>query len=224
MKNMTTHLMVGRGVVVCLLLLVLTNLKVAAQEICPIYPRAMDQVFVCYELSKLKIAQNSCLHNPVKFTFPALPSNITVTFDAGDGNGPVNVSSDGVILTVTYPSPGQFPLNWTMNTTYGNFSGTILFQSNFNNLDANYSDFLPDETWGDMIGNTYTPPVSGAYPPGSPNTLPVSAGGIVHILYANPDHRMRKPFIFVEGFDPILEGLDQYVAPTYKPMVSSLLM
>lgn len=211
MTTFISHRMVRNKALVCLFLAIFTFSQTNAQEICPDYPRVMDQVFVCYEPSKIKIDQNSCLHNPVRFTFPALPPDITVSFDAGDNNGPVSISTSGEVLTVTYTDPGQYQLNWTMNTSWGDFSGSITFQANFNNEDANYSDFLPHETWGDIVGDTYTPSANGAYPLGNPNTLPVTAGGIVHILYANPDHQMRKPFIFVEGFDPILGPANEYL-------------
>lgn len=208
MKTVVFRRMARKGVFVCLLLAMFTFFKTAAQEICPEYPRAMDQVFVCYENKSLKIKQNANLHNPVRFKFPEFPSDVTITFDAGDGNGIIPVSP-GEIKAVTYSGPGQYTLAWEVQyysylpPTPGVRSrfGSSTFQCNVNNEDANYSDFLPHETWGDISGNTYTPPANGAYPPGSPNTLPVTAGGIVHILYANPDHQMRKPFIFVEGFD-----------------------
>ena len=234
MQNLTSCRTVSGGLIICLMLASPSFFCAQTTKSCPAYPRAMDQVYVCLETTQhpgnpgtdhtysyeLTLDQNINLHNPVRFTFPTLPYDfnlnvIEATFDFGDGNGPVAISSEE-IKTISYPAPGQYTLNWTIRCL-GNscakldYSGSITFQNNFNNTDANYNDFLPDETWGDMIGNTYTPPVSGAYPPGSPNTLPVSAGGIVHILYANPDHQMRKPFIFVEGFDPILEGSDQYV-------------
>lgn len=214
--------MVGGWLFLCLLL----TFSVRSIAQCPDYPRAMDQVYVCYNGDyTLSFDQNVTIHNPVRFTFPILPSDVTVFFDYDSNDGiPIENVSSAEIKTVSYSAPGQYRLYWVVQWVSGyeldpqgnpvpitsSKSGHFTFQTNFNNTNANYNDFLPNETWGDILGNTYTPPANGAYPPGSLNTLPVTAGGIVHILYANPDHQMRKPFIFVEGFDPILEGGSKY--------------
>jgi pimeloyl-ACP methyl ester carboxylesterase len=176
---------------------------------CPDYPRAYNEVYVCLTRDGLKLDQKATLHNPVNFVFPPLPAGSTIEFDAGDGNGPVTVLANEV-LSVTYASPGQYNISWVLTTIYIGQTGTELFQTNFNNVDADYADFAPHESWGDIVGNTYTPDTEGVYPNDSPYALPVDAGGIVHVLYANPDHQMRKPFVFVEGFDPVLEGADKY--------------
>jgi len=220
MKTFTSRHTAGSRAFLCLLLSFITFLGVHAQDFCPVYPRAMDQVYVCYQVPthplerhKLKLEQSATLHNPVRFTFPAIPPDISVSFDAGDGNGPINVSSNGDILTVTYVSAGQHLVHWTMDGPLGfHGEGFITFQTNFN-PDFPYADnpdhFTIPSTAFNV--NTYTPSPGGAYPPGSPNTAPVTAGGIVHILYANPDHQLRKPFILVEGFDPILGPSNEYV-------------
>lgn len=176
---------------------------------CPVYPRAYNEVYVCLTPEGLKFDQNSTLHNPVNFVFPPLPNGSTIEFDAGNGNGPVTVLANET-LSVTYASPGQYSISWVLTTPFIGYTGSETFQTNFNNVDANYADFTPHETWGDLVGNTYTPQTNGAYPAGSPYAQPVNAGGIVHILYANPDRQMRKPFVFVEGFDPILDGAEKY--------------
>ncbi|MDO8365480.1 MAG: hypothetical protein Q7T20_01700, partial [Saprospiraceae bacterium] len=123
---MTPLLLMGRRFFVCLLLTIFISLKVNAQEICPVYPRAMDQAYLCLKTEykhfaflppkleySLSLEQNATLHNPVRFTFPEIPPNVTVSFDAGDGIGFRTVSSSE-ILTVSYPTPGQIPLIWTI--------------------------------------------------------------------------------------------------------------
>ena len=131
-----------------------------------------------------------------------------------DGLGPITISSGGTAL-ITYAAPGQFNLAWTMSITKNidgsvtNHTGALTFQANFNPA-FTYPVPGPDEVWGDMLGNTYTPPINNSYPSGSAYNAPLKAGGLVNIRYANPDHILRKPFILVEGFDPILTGSDQY--------------
>lgn len=227
MNTLTFYRWVGRHLLLCLLFSFSCFFESIAQTNCPSYPRAMDQVYVCHTKEVIDLGtgeehfhdlgfdQNATLHNPVRFTFPVLPADITLSFDAGDGNGFSVVSSEE-IKNISYSAPGQFVLAWRIDyfdPTFGlkTKTGTYTFQTNFNNVDANYNDFLPHNTWRTLVGNTYTPPASNAYPAGHPNNNPVNAGGVVHILYANPDHLMRKPFIFVEGFDPIVEANDKYV-------------
>ncbi|GAB4499089.1 MAG: hypothetical protein OHK0019_35620 [Saprospiraceae bacterium] len=187
----------------------------------------MDQVFVCYDgvNNTLSFEQNATLHNPIRFTFPTFLPDVTVSFNAGDGLGASTVV-DNEIRSVTYAAPGQYQLWWAVswisgyeNDPLGNpvpiisaKTGLFTFQTNFNQ-DVNYNNFLPDQTWNEptFVGQTYTPPAGNAYPAGSPFNAPVTADGIVQILYANPDHQMRKPFILVEGFDPIIENPLKYV-------------
>ena len=173
MQNLTSCRTVSGGLIICLMLASPSFFCAQTTKSCPAYPRAMDQVYVCLETTQhpgnpgtdhtysyeLTLDQNINLHNPVRFTFPTLPYDfnlnvIEATFDFGDGNGPVAISSEE-IKTISYPAPGQYTLNWTIRCL-GNscakldYSGSITFQNNFNNTDANYNDFLPDETWGDM--------------------------------------------------------------------------
>ena len=66
MNTLTALVLKGRGLLLCLLLTFLATKGITQ---CLQYPRAYDQVFVCYDDTSVKIEQNSCLHNPVRFTF-----------------------------------------------------------------------------------------------------------------------------------------------------------
>lgn len=208
--------MAGRELVFCLLLMLQFNLS---GQNCPPYPRAIDQVYVCCG-SNAAFGQNASIHNPIRFKFGTFPNydNYKVEVDFKDGQG-YQLCNSGEIKTIAYPagSSGQITIEWKIFWTTGNppneidhyTSGQHVHQLNFND-EVNYADYLTGTPWGNITGDTYTPPASNAYPPGSPYNNPVSGGGIVHILYANPDLQLRKPFILVEGFDPI-DNLDEYI-------------
>ena len=66
-------------------------------QICPDYPRNMDEVLVCFGPDGLTFEQSATLHNPVKFRFPVfLEGVIHVDFADGNGKGSVSVLSDAV--------------------------------------------------------------------------------------------------------------------------------
>ncbi|MCE7925327.1 MAG: T9SS C-terminal target domain-containing protein [Haliscomenobacteraceae bacterium CHB4] len=211
MKFMTAHPPISGRPLVCLLLAFLLSLALHSQ--CPSYPRRIDECFVCVDGdAQLEFQQRAFIHNPVRFNFGAFPADITLTIDFADGLGPVTVAPS-TIRTVTYPTsstPTQYSLAWTTLRPNGaGATGTQTIQTNFN-TGINYSDYLPHESLSNLNGNTYSPPAGNAYPPGSPFNSPTSAGGMVHVLYANPDHQLRKPFILVEGFDPVINTPAEY--------------
>jgi len=114
MKNLTACPWSGWPIV-CLLLC----FPFFSKAQCPAYPRAMDQVYICYSADHLlSFDQNATLHNPVRFTFPGFPSDVTVTFNAGDGNGQ-NIIDSEEIRTVSYAAPGQYQLYWTVSWVSG---------------------------------------------------------------------------------------------------------
>lgn len=219
MKNLTVHLPVGWGAIFCLLFTFSYHTR--AQTIsCPAYPRDLDEVFICLQTpgsnQAVKLDNNVSIHNPVRFVFPSflLNPSMTVTelkVDFGDGNG-LQIISSGETKTIVYPAAGQFDLNWMVrfnNNFLLTFYGESAFQLSFNN-DVNYSNFRPDETWADITGASYTPPSGNFYPPGSPFNEAGAGGGLVHILYGNPEKELRKPFILVGGFDPIRTNSSSY--------------
>lgn len=193
----------------------------AAAQSCPELPRAYDQVFVCLGPEGLSLSPEASIHNPVRFTFPPIASDQILSVNFGDGGGYHNIhDGDPLVYEITYPSEGQYTILWRVihvtqfccdpdgepyyiHTVLS--EGQTVFQFSANPL-VDYNDFLPHEVWSDMSGNTFTPPQNSGYPVGSPWNDPVNAGGIVSILYANPDHKLRKPFILIDGFDPVLHG------------------
>ena len=64
MRKIISHRMVGGWLLACLLLAFSQTLF--AQ--CPAYPRAMDQVFVCYDPAEktVKLDPAATIHNPVR--------------------------------------------------------------------------------------------------------------------------------------------------------------
>ena len=220
MNYISAHRTVSGWPFFCLLLTLFTTSLAAQATFCPPYPRAIDQAYVCVVAKngfQLELEQRATLHSPVRFVFPgfALTPQLTITslsIDFGDGLGSRTITS-GSTVSVVYPTSNtQYTLTYSVNIigdgTSNTWDGTIIYQNNAN-PDVNYSSEAPDETWGDLTGNTFTPP-SDAYPPGSTYALPATAGGLVHIKYANADKKMRKPFILVEGFDPIITPANEY--------------
>ena len=216
-----------RGQIPVCLLFILFHLSLAAQtKFCPPYPRTMDQALVCLEfkddIAMLKLDQRAIGYNPVRFVFPSFmvaPSPASTTLeilslsvDFADGMGTRTVTS-GSTVTITYPGPGQYSLIYEMNIRINADAilvpGDMIFQSNINSV-FTYPVPAPNALIN-AIGETYTPPAN-AYPPGSPYNNPIQAGGKVSIQYANPaDQTLRKPFIIVEGFDPIINTPEEYV-------------
>jgi hypothetical protein len=76
MKHRSAHVTMGGWLLLCLLLCFTHAAK--AQQICPAYPRDMYQVYACVE--GLTFEQKSILHNPVRFVFPTMPTDITLHF------------------------------------------------------------------------------------------------------------------------------------------------
>ncbi len=221
MKNLTARRMVGYRLFFCLLLFFAAR---ASSQICPDYPRDIDEVLVCFGPGGLKFEQNATLHNPVHFRFPVFLEGV-IKIDFADGNGIVSASS-GEIKTVIYPDPGQYSISWQTSFVTGYTccdgdgnpiqnavaaSGVQVFQTNFNPA-IDYTASRPSATWDNITGAIYSPPPSTAYPAGSPYREPRSNTGIVQILYANPaDPVLRKPLIIVDGFDPVLGTPEEYV-------------
>ena len=225
MKKITTHRTVSGWPLFCLLFTCYHALLSAQVTLCAPYPRQLDQAYICFVVDNsneyheitLKLDQRATVHSPVRFVFPSFTLSPTLavqslSVDFGDGLGMRSISS-GSSVSVVYASGSQATLSWSMTiaqngTPLNTYLGTLTYQCN-SNSSINYNSEQPDETWGDMSGNSFTPPV-GAYPSGSPYAASATAGGLVHIRYANPDHKMRKPFILVEGFDPIITSPSQY--------------
>lgn len=154
----------------------LATSHIPAQQ-CPIYPRDMDEVFVCCG-AKPNFEQNASIHNPTRFTFGDFPNwdNYTVRVDFKDGQCFQDIVS-GETKTITYPagSSGQIAIEWQVTWSIGNppeeidhgTSGIHAFQLNFNDA-VSYVALRPDATWDDISGATYTPTSNTAYPGGSP--------------------------------------------------------
>jgi hypothetical protein len=81
----------------------------------------MDQVYVCYNGDyTLSFDQNVTVHNSVRFTFPILPSDVTVFFDYDSDDGiPIENVSSAEIKTVSYSAPGQYRLYWVVQWVSG---------------------------------------------------------------------------------------------------------
>lgn len=204
---------------VWLCLLFFLHSLTAQVEFCPPYPRMADQSYFCFEVENggviLKLEQSASLYNTVKFVFPSFTPHpaIKVTYlnvNFGDGMGPRAITS-GSTVNITYSSPGRYPVTWEGGVLGG--SGTLpivgskIFQSN-QNSNFTYPVPAPDDIWDELSG-TFTPPATTGYPSGSPYNAPTTAGGLVNIRYANPaDPVLRKPFILLEGFDPILNAAE----------------
>ncbi len=58
---------------------------------------------------------------------------------------------------------------------------------------------VPDDTWY-IAGASYTPPEC-PYIPNAHDRQAGSAGAYVHVLYAQPDKKLRRPLLFIEGLD-----------------------
>lgn len=206
MKKFSAHWLVSSWALLCLLLHF--NIPLHAQ--CPAYPRAVDQVFVCINGGGLIVNQQGINQNPIRLTFPIFTTG-DYTFDAGDGTGEFIVTS-GMTRTIQYPSSGRYTLKATSWYDGEPFSETFTLQVNVNST-ATYNPNDPSHEViqsSEIFSNPYTPSVTGLYPPGSPYASTATATGITHVLYANPDKRLRKPFILVEGFDPILGSPQEY--------------
>jgi hypothetical protein len=82
--NKLTALTWGGLAWLCLLLALPCAQLTAQTELCPPYPRAMDQAFVCIEIKNneisLKLDPKAGLHNPVRFRFTTPPKNLTFTY------------------------------------------------------------------------------------------------------------------------------------------------
>lgn len=216
------------GLALLCLMLALAWQPVFAQSYCPDLPRQLDECTVCLILDDddgwfLEFGQRAFIHNPVTFKFGDFPSDITISVDFADGNGQQSILH-GSAITVSYPNinvPTQYELEWNISIEVfvplplpGNLvvltkTEKQKIQTNFN-PGVVFADQMPHTTWGNLTGNTYSPPSGNAYPAGSSYNNPVASGGIVHVQYANPDHVLRKPFILVEGFDPILKTPEHY--------------
>ncbi len=202
MNNLTALIKKSRWLLPCLLLYFFIVFQLQAQ--CPPYPRAYDQVYICQNGDAVELGQKSSIHNPVRFTFNPLPSEVTMRLNFGDGNGWHFFNSDPPsMIEVTFPSEGQYLFQWQIShgieTCCDNNGepylvwtineGSEWFQPNAN-AGVDYGDFQPAPYAG-IISKPFTPPGGD----------PIVAQGIVSVLYANPDQQMRKPFILVEGFE-----------------------
>ena len=92
MNKLTAHHMVRGWMLFCLFCLATSHIPA---QICPDYPRNMDEVLVCFGPDGLAFEQSATLHNPVKFRFPVFLEGV-IHVDFADGNGSVSVLSDAV--------------------------------------------------------------------------------------------------------------------------------
>ncbi|MBL7827484.1 MAG: hypothetical protein JNJ57_12680 [Saprospiraceae bacterium] len=112
MNHVTALARKGGRPILCLLLALLFSIfQLQAQ--CPAYPRAYDQAYVCIGNLELTFEQNSAIHNPVRFTLGAIPSDYQVQIDFGDGTG-WHAFDSGTpnIIPITYAAEGQYPVRW----------------------------------------------------------------------------------------------------------------
>ncbi|MFN0174144.1 MAG: T9SS type A sorting domain-containing protein [Saprospiraceae bacterium] len=163
--------------------------------------------------ANLEVCKSWALHNEVHF-LPFLnleSSDHNIRFNFGDGSPEVTLE-DGQMVEHTYPVNAtgvnvdyQIKITWTNPPPDGDYYSTI-DQDPFTikaSTSFNSSGYTPpDETWEISSSATYSPPVQGAFPPGSQFNGNALGGAHAYIKYA-PAHngKLLKPLIFVDGID-----------------------
>jgi hypothetical protein len=133
----------------------------------------------------LSLSKDITTFNRVDFNIKSNAFPLTIDF----GNGVIKSFSSNTIETQLYPSTTTMNSQITVISTPSGATSSINFTIRI--LTTPYQK--PDAVWD--ITNSYTPTCAGC--------TPDINGGLAkaYIKYANPDKKLRKILVFVEGID-----------------------
>lgn len=200
---------------ICLLFtFCLCQLKINAQSYTSddvrILPVEIRWNYVTSNTYTVNFARYHSLHNEIIFQIntDGIASQFLVTwFDPGDGSGFQAVTPSDKDVQIVYPLLGAntdysliFELRDANSTVWGTVHRIVTIKANSSFSSAGYSS--PDEVWDISSTATFTPPVAGSFPAGSPYNNNLLSGASAYIKYA-PGHngKLLKPLIFVDGID-----------------------
>ncbi len=147
-------------------------------------------------------SKETTIYEPVDFVFSGhSTSEIRISFDYGFGSqvvtGPVTWQAD-------LDMPHYRTLNFLVEKVRPN--GTVdasarrKLQFRVKASPQGHRYRAPDDTWY-IAGASYTPAPCQAAVLGVHDRQAGSAGAYVHVLYAHPDKKLRRPLLFIEGLD-----------------------
>lgn len=159
--------------------------------------------------AQLMLCRHHSLHNEVIFQMNDefnLDPFQSLWLNFGDGIS--QEVQEGEAVTHVYPvsnsvsTPYNVSISIKMggNVVWQSFNQDLVLKASFTSGGGGY--IPPDDVWEISSTGSLPPPVTGAFPPGSPYNSNVIGGAKAYIKYA-PAHngKLLKPLIFVDGID-----------------------